>query len=96
MNSLQYLHILNVTPNCPPPPSLQANTYEKHWDFYNKYGGKSFPEEHLKKAVAEVEEFCNILEQEGIKVRRPEALPYGDSYQTPDFHTTGTHELPMK
>ena len=68
---------------------LQANTYEKHWDFYTKYGGKSFPEEHLKKAISEVEEFCNILTQEGVNVRRPDALPFGNKYQTPDFESTG-------
>ncbi|RXM92978.1 Glycine amidinotransferase, mitochondrial [Acipenser ruthenus] len=54
---------------CVPPFTVEvkANTYEKHWPFYQKYGGQLFPEEHLKKAVREIEEMCNILRLEGVK-----------------------------
>ena len=55
---------------------VKANTYEKYWDFYSKNGGSFFPENHLKKAVEEIEEFCNILQQEGVIVRRPEVIDH--------------------
>ena len=55
---------------------VKANTYEKYWDFYLKYGGTNFPEEYVKKAVAEIEEFCNILQHEGVIVRRPDIMDH--------------------
>ena len=57
---------------------VRAYTYEKDWPFFNQFGGKSFPSEHLKKALAEVEEFCNILKHEGVIVRRPDALNFSE------------------
>lgn len=67
----------------------QANTYEKWWPFYQKYGGHTFPEDHLKKAVAEIEEMCNILRHEGVTVKRPEPMDWSFEYTTPDFSSTG-------
>ena len=55
---------------------VKANTYEKYWDFYSKHGGNYFPKEHVTKAVAEIEEFCNVLEHEGVAVRRPDAIDH--------------------
>lgn len=69
--------------------SHQANTYEKYWPFYQKYGGRSFPADHLKKAVAEIEEMCNILRHEGVVVKRPEPLDWSVEYKTPDFTSSG-------
>ena len=66
---------------------VKANTYEKHWPFYEKFGGNRFPTDHLKKAVEEIEEFCRILEMEGVKVRRPEPMSYLQEYKTPDFYS---------
>ena len=59
---------------------VKANTYEYHWDFYIANSGKQFPREHLKKAVAEIDEFCNILEHEGITVRRPDIIDHQKVY----------------
>ena len=55
---------------------VKANTYKNHWDFFTANSGKQFPREHLKKAVAEIEEFCNILEHEGVTVRRPDIIDH--------------------
>ena len=57
---------------------VKACTNEKHWSFFKQNGGKSFPTEHLKKAVAEVEEVCNVLRQEGVIVRRPEPIDFSE------------------
>lgn len=70
---------------------VKANTYEKHWPFYKENGGKSFPKEHMKKAYAEIEEFCNILKQEGVTVQRPEPLDFAAQYKTPDFQSKGMY-----
>ena len=70
---------------------VKANTYEKHWPFYQKYSGEPFPIEHLKKAEEEIEEFCRVLEHEGVRVRRPDVVDYGQAYSTPDFTSTGLY-----
>ena len=59
------------------------------WPFFLKNGGSYFPEEHLKKAVNEVEEFCNILKHEGITVKRPDKVDWKKPYETPDFSLKG-------
>jgi len=43
----------------------------------------------LKKAVAEIEEMCNILRHEGVVVKRPEPIDWSMEYKTPDFTSTG-------
>ncbi|XP_048375715.1 glycine amidinotransferase, mitochondrial [Sphaerodactylus townsendi] len=78
---------------CVPPFSVEvkANTYEKYWGFYQKHGGQSFPQDHVQKAIAEIEEMCNILKMEGVVVKRPEPLDWSVKYKTPDFESTGMY-----
>ena len=58
---------------------------DKYSPWFEKFGGTPFPPEHIKKAAEEIEEFCHILEMEGIKVRRPDPMNYQEDYKTPDF-----------
>uniref|UniRef100_A0A6Q2YPM0 Glycine amidinotransferase n=2 Tax=Esox lucius TaxID=8010 RepID=A0A6Q2YPM0_ESOLU len=86
--------IVGRAENARVPPftvEVKANTYEKHWPFYQKYGGQTFPKDHLKKAVAEIEEMCNILRMEGVTVQRPELVDWSFEYKTPDFNSTGMY-----
>ncbi|KPP73889.1 glycine amidinotransferase, mitochondrial-like [Scleropages formosus] len=86
--------IVGRAENASVPPftvEVKANTYEKYWPFYQKYGGQPFPQEHVEKAVAEIEEMCNILRQEGVTVRRPEPIDWSFQYRTPDFASTGMY-----
>jgi glycine amidinotransferase len=55
---------------------VKANTHQKYWPFYQQYGGKPFPAEHIEKAVKQMDEFCNILKHEGVTVRRPKILDH--------------------
>lgn len=59
----------------------------KWWDMYKTKAGQPFPEDLMKNAAIELDNFQKILEQEGVKVRRPEVFPqdYAQSYETPDF-----------
>lgn len=68
---------------------VKANSHQSNWPFFKKFGGKPFPEEHMRKAIAEVEEMCNILTHEGVKVRRPDLVDWSKSYETPDFKAPG-------
>ncbi|XP_077052961.1 glycine amidinotransferase, mitochondrial-like [Siphateles boraxobius] len=78
---------------CVPPFTVEvkANTHGKHWAFYQQHGGQTFPKDHVKKAVAEIEEMCNILRHEGVTVRRPEPVDWSLEYKTPDFTSTGMY-----
>ncbi|OXB63265.1 hypothetical protein ASZ78_011214 [Callipepla squamata] len=82
-SSQRVLKLNSVTP-C-------ANTYEKYWGFYQKFGGESFPKDHVKKAIAEIEEMCNILKKEGVIVKRPDPIDWSVKYKTPDFESTGMY-----
>ena len=66
---------------------MKANASKEEWAFYQKYGGRSFPAEHLAKVAVEIEEFCRILEGEGVTVRRPEIVDFSQAYKTPDFES---------
>ncbi|XP_068595273.1 glycine amidinotransferase, mitochondrial-like [Brachionichthys hirsutus] len=70
---------------------VKACTYENYWPFYEKFGGHPFPEAHVKKAAAEIEELCNILRHEGVTVRRPELIDSSQVYRTPDFASSGMY-----
>ncbi|XP_068169745.1 glycine amidinotransferase, mitochondrial-like [Antennarius striatus] len=86
--------IVGRAENCHVPPltvEVKATMYEKYWPFYQKYGGHPFPENHLKKAVAEIEELCNVLCHEGVTVRRPEPIDWSQVYTTPDFTSSGMY-----
>lgn len=71
--------------------SVKTNTYSKSLSFFKKYGGQPFPEEHIKLASKELDEFCHILEREGVTVKRPDAIDFSVSYKTPDFESTGLY-----
>lgn len=43
----------------------------------------------MKKAIAEIEEMCNILKNEGVIVKRPDPIDWSVKYKTPDFESTG-------
>lgn len=76
-----------------PPLTIEvkATTNEKFWPFYSEYGGKPFPHEYLSRAEKEVAEFCNILQHEGVIVRRPDIQDFGMVCKTPDFSSSGMY-----
>ncbi|CAH1789411.1 unnamed protein product [Owenia fusiformis] len=90
---LEEVIVGNVNGATVPPFTVEvkANTYAKHWEFFRKHGGTSFPEGYLKKANAEIEEFCNILKHEGVEVKRPDNMDFSQVYQTPDFESCGMY-----
>ena len=60
------------------------------YDMMKERGGKPYPEDILSKAVVEIDEFCNILRQEGVTVRRPDPMDWSKVFTTPHFTSTGT------
>ncbi|MEG4810274.1 NarL family transcriptional regulator [Microcoleus sp. F8-D3] len=72
-------------------PCLDVDVPPQYQDFFNKYAGKPFPEELVQAAAKELEEFCNILAAEGVKVKRPDAIDFSQPYKTPDFEASGLY-----
>ena len=60
--------------------------------FFSLSPGRTFPQEHLDKAVEEIEEICNILRHEGVTVRRPDIIDPAQKYKTPDFESAGLYQ----
>lgn len=63
-------------------PSEQAAFYEKNY-------GKAFPKDLMDAASRELEEFVHILEEEGVRVRRPEKISHTLPYRTPSWQSPG-------
>ena len=72
---------------------VQAGTHVNQWPLYQQHGGKPFPAEQVDRIADEVDEFCRVLEHEGVTVRRPEIVDFSKEYATPDFAAVGTDAL---
>lgn len=70
---------------------IRANTYPKNWSFFQEHGGKPYPKELVEPAARELDEFCRVLEGEGVRVRRPDVVDFSAPYKTPDFEAVGLY-----
>jgi len=70
-------------------PALLTNTSPQNLWFFQKYGGQPFPQELVEAASKELNEFCQVLEAEGVTVRRPDRIDFSQTYKTPDFEASG-------
>jgi len=80
--------IVGVVDGAAAPPwhvTLHATLPEQQWDFFKKNGGKPFPPEKIEAAKKDLEEFVHILEGEGVRVRRPEALNHCRPFAAQDW-----------
>ncbi|MDF5723735.1 MAG: amidinotransferase [Rhizonema sp. PD37] len=62
-----------------------------YWNFFQQYGGQLFPQELVEAASKELNQFCEILEAEGVTVRRPDRVDFSNTYKTPDFEASGLY-----
>ncbi|AOP46950.1 amidinotransferase [Streptomyces lydicus] len=69
------------------PPVLPADQHET----FRRNAGRPFPPEQVAAAQAELAELVHILEGEGVRVRRPEAIPQRTPYTTLDWTSTGMY-----
>jgi glycine amidinotransferase len=64
-------------------PQFEANVKvdspPRYWNFFQQYGGQPFPEDLVETASKELNEFCKILEAEGVTVRRPDIIGFSNS-----------------
>lgn len=61
-----------------------------YWDFYRAHAGEPYPEHLVRGAAKALDNLQKVLENEGVKVTRPEGVDYaGETFQTPQFSSTG-------
>ena len=65
-------------------PPNQQRTFREH-------AGKSFPPEQIAAACRELDRFVEILEGEGVTVRRPEPIAHDKPYSTLHWTSTGLY-----
>jgi glycine amidinotransferase len=70
---------------------VKVDASPRYWDFFKQLGGQFFPEDLVKAATEELNQFCHILEQEGVTVRRPDIIDFSQPYKTPDFESSGMY-----
>jgi glycine amidinotransferase len=71
--------------------NIKVDAPPRYWNFFQQYGGQPFPQELVEAASKELEQFCKILEAEGVTVRRPDIVDFSNTYQTPDFAASGLY-----
>jgi glycine amidinotransferase len=68
--------------------TLQATMPAHQWDFFKAHGENSFSEHLVQAAMQELDQLAAVLEQEGVKVRRPDVVDWAVPFATPDFPQT--------
>ena len=69
--------------------ALQATMPPESWPLFRERAGSGWPPDELKRAAEELDGFAELLESEGVTVRRPEALDHGCEFGTPDWRSSG-------
>lgn len=69
--------------------TLAATMPSEQRDFFLRNAGRSFPAERIDAARRDLEECVHILEQEGVRVRRPDAMDFSRGYSTPAWSSPG-------
>lgn len=70
--------------------TLDATMPSSSRSFFQDLAGKPFPKELEDKAAAELTELVQILEGEGVRVRRPDPFPYQQPFSTPYWSSVGS------
>jgi len=91
--------IVGVIDGAAVPPwhvSLEATMPPSAWEFYQRNGGGMFPPDQVDAARDELAGFVEILEAEGVTVRRPDPVDQSRPFGTPDWQSTGgsAHTFP--
>jgi glycine amidinotransferase len=61
-----------------------------YWDYYRAHAGEPYPEHLVRGAAKALDNLQRVLEDEGVKVTRPDAVSYAaKNFQTPQFSSTG-------
>lgn len=86
--------VVGVVDGAAVPPwhvTLQATVPASQQSFFQRSGGRPFPQERIQAARRDLERFVDILEAEGVTVMRPDAADFSKPYSTPEWDSTGLY-----
>ena len=69
--------------------SMNATVPLGAWETFKKQGGSAFPAAHLQAAQAELANFVDVLQRQGITVTRPDVAPHHNHFATPHWSGVG-------
>ncbi|HEX4418746.1 MAG TPA: hypothetical protein VH165_12635 [Kofleriaceae bacterium] len=69
--------------------ALKATMPEDQEWFFREYGGRAFPRESVDAARKDLDQLAALLEAEGVRVRRPDAVDHARPFATQDWHSSG-------
>ena len=70
-------------------PTLKATMPRRHWETFARRGGQPMPADEVAAANRDLSRLVEILEGEGVRVRRPEPVDFARPYSTPDWSSPG-------
>jgi glycine amidinotransferase len=68
---------------------VRATMPKRESRLFRERGGQAFTDEELAPGIAELDGFVKLLEQAGIRVRRPERLRHDRPFATPSWQSEG-------
>jgi glycine amidinotransferase len=69
---------------------MKVMVRRNYWDYYRAHAGEPYPEHLVRGAAKALNNLQQVLEDEGVKVTRPDAITYAaKNFQTPQFSSTG-------
>lgn len=75
--------------------AMEACLPDDQRETFFRNAGNYFPQEKIMAANKELDEFVHILEGEGVKVQRPDAVDHRRSFGSPEWSSTGLyHAMP--
>lgn len=69
--------------------AMRETMPESAWSLFRDHGGELFDPVHVRRAEHELEGLVALLEREGVRVRRPDAMDHGRAFSTPDWSVAG-------
>lgn len=69
--------------------TLEATMPQEYQNLFRQNGGKLFPKSQIVAAKQELDDFCHILESEGVTVRRPNSTYFDKPYSSPEWTAKG-------
>ena len=69
--------------------TLEATMPRQHRRFFEQTCGHQFPQERIEAANEDLDQLTDLLEAEGVTVRRPDPVDHTHPFSTPDWKSPG-------
>ncbi len=73
--------------------TLKSTTPRHSWELLKLMSGKPAPPPFVEAAHSDMEQFVQIIEAEGVRVRRPDPIPQTAPFSTPDWSSPSGYNI---